>query len=131
MVEGGKVYSATINQANLNANNNKFYIIQILINEATGSIWIWNRWGRVGVQGQNALKGPFDKKKPFQTLTQSTTIRLWKAITERLKSNMMMGRGKSSVSSKKQRSEKVGEIPALQRLMGLIFDVNVTNNTME
>ncbi len=76
MVEGGKVYSATINQANLNANNNKFYIIQILINEATGSIWIWNRWGRVGVQGQNALKGPFDKKKPFQTLTQSTTIRL-------------------------------------------------------
>jgi poly [ADP-ribose] polymerase len=63
MVEGGKVYSATLNQANLDANNNKFYIIQILINEATGAIWVWNRWGRVGVPGQNALKGPFDKNK--------------------------------------------------------------------
>jgi poly [ADP-ribose] polymerase len=61
LVEGGKVYSATLNQANLDANNNKFYIIQVLVHETTGAITIWNRWGRVGVPGQNAMKGPFPK----------------------------------------------------------------------
>jgi len=59
--EGGKVYSATLNQSNLDANNNKFYIIQILQDEKTGAISVWNRWGRVGVPGQNALKGPLPK----------------------------------------------------------------------
>lgn len=53
-----KTYSATLNQSNLDANNNKFYIIQILQNEQTGQLFVWNRWGRVGVPGQNALKGP-------------------------------------------------------------------------
>ena len=27
----------------------------------TGSYYVWNRWGRVGEPGQNALKGPFSK----------------------------------------------------------------------
>jgi poly [ADP-ribose] polymerase len=31
LVDGGKVYSATLNQSNLDANNNKFYIIQVLV----------------------------------------------------------------------------------------------------
>lgn len=61
LVDAGKVYSATLNQSNLDANNNKFYIIQILVHEATGNILVWNRWGRVGVPGQNALKGPMPK----------------------------------------------------------------------
>lgn len=59
--DGGKTYSATLNQSNLDHNNNKFYIIQILQNESNGQIFVWNRWGRVGVPGQNALKGPFPK----------------------------------------------------------------------
>jgi poly [ADP-ribose] polymerase len=60
--EAGKIYSATLNQANLDQNNNKFYIIQVLQNEASGDIFIWNRWGRVGVPGQNALKGAMPKE---------------------------------------------------------------------
>lgn len=59
--DGGKVYSATLNQSNLDANNNKFYIIQILVNETSGAFHVWNRWGRVGVPGQNAFKGPYPK----------------------------------------------------------------------
>ena len=51
LVDGGKVYSATLNQANLDANNNKFYIMQVLVNETTGAITVWNRWGRVGAPG--------------------------------------------------------------------------------
>jgi len=32
LIDGGKVYSATLNQSNLDHNNNKFYIIQVLVN---------------------------------------------------------------------------------------------------
>ena len=59
--DGGKSYSATLNQSNLDANNNKFYIIQVLQNESTNNIHFWTRWGRVGVPGQNALMGPMPK----------------------------------------------------------------------
>jgi poly [ADP-ribose] polymerase 2/3/4 len=59
--ENGKTYSATLNQSNLDQNNNKFYIVQILQNETLGNFFIWNRWGRVGVPGMNALKGPMTK----------------------------------------------------------------------
>ena len=56
MIDGGKTYSATLNQSNLDRNNNKFYIIQVLVNETSGMISVWNRWGRVGVPGQNVMK---------------------------------------------------------------------------
>ena len=56
-----KSYSATLNQANMDRNNNKFYIVQVLMNEKTNQITVWNRWGRVGVPGQNCMKGPFSK----------------------------------------------------------------------
>lgn len=59
--DANKSYSATLNQANLDHNNNKFYIVQILMHEATANLFVWNRWGRVGVPGQNALKGPMPK----------------------------------------------------------------------
>ena len=61
LVDGGKVYSATLNQSNLDANNNKFYILQVLVNEITGAFHFYSRWGRVGVVGQDAFKGPYPK----------------------------------------------------------------------
>jgi len=50
-------YNAMLNQTNIGANNNKFYVIQLL--EKGGKYYVWNRWGRVGETGQSALKGPF------------------------------------------------------------------------
>jgi poly [ADP-ribose] polymerase len=76
--DAGKNYSATLNQANLDQNNNKFYIIQVLLNETTGNIHVWNRWGRVGVPGQNALKGPMTKEqclKEFNTKLHEKTVK--------------------------------------------------------
>jgi poly [ADP-ribose] polymerase len=50
-----KIYAATLNQSNIEANNNKFYIIQLLQNEnSTNEFVLFTRWGRVGVQGQSA-----------------------------------------------------------------------------
>eukprot|EP00002_Diphylleia_rotans_P014061 TRINITY_DN2735_c0_g3_i1.p1 TRINITY_DN2735_c0_g3~~TRINITY_DN2735_c0_g3_i1.p1 ORF type:complete len:485 (-),score=120.58 TRINITY_DN2735_c0_g3_i1:429-1883(-) len=50
---GGEVYEdfdCMLNQANIQQNNNKFYVIQII---QTGSNYVcWTRWGRVGESGQ-------------------------------------------------------------------------------
>jgi poly [ADP-ribose] polymerase len=46
-----------LNQTNIGQNNNKYYVIQLL-KDTGGSYYVWNRWGRVGEKGQNALK-PF------------------------------------------------------------------------
>lgn len=46
-------YAVKLNQTHIDANNNKFYIIQVL--EGKGAFWTWNRWGRVGDPGQNKL----------------------------------------------------------------------------
>ena len=38
-------YDCMLNQTNIGANNNKFYIIQLF--NCAGSYFVWNRWGRV------------------------------------------------------------------------------------
>jgi len=52
----GLAWDATLNQSNSNANNNKFYKIQLLV-EGKDSYRCWTRWGRVGEIGQSAMLG--------------------------------------------------------------------------
>ncbi|XP_076202335.1 protein mono-ADP-ribosyltransferase PARP3 isoform X2 [Aptenodytes patagonicus] len=49
-------YDCTLNQTNIGANNNKFYIIQLL--EHDGAYSVWSHWGRVvdGVDGDKVRK---------------------------------------------------------------------------
>jgi poly [ADP-ribose] polymerase len=59
VTENGITYAATLNQSNVSANNNKFYILQVLQTTSTPpQYYFWSRWGRVGVDGQNSREGP-------------------------------------------------------------------------
>ncbi|XP_065660211.1 protein mono-ADP-ribosyltransferase PARP3 isoform X2 [Hydra vulgaris] len=51
-------YDCMLNQTNVGHNNNKFYVIQLICSGA--GYYVWNRWGRVGEAGANAIKGPFN-----------------------------------------------------------------------
>ena len=44
-----------LNQTNIGQNNNKFYVIQLLLSSSSRHS-VWTRWGRVGESGQNAHK---------------------------------------------------------------------------
>jgi poly [ADP-ribose] polymerase len=78
---GAKVhedYDCMLNQTNIGANNNKFYVIQLL--EKGGKYYAWTRWGRVGEEGQNALLGPSDlgkALKAFQAKFKDKTKNAW------------------------------------------------------
>eukprot|EP01062_Namystynia_karyoxenos_P030512 TRINITY_DN2278_c0_g4_i1.p1 TRINITY_DN2278_c0_g4~~TRINITY_DN2278_c0_g4_i1.p1 ORF type:complete len:590 (+),score=213.39 TRINITY_DN2278_c0_g4_i1:67-1770(+) len=77
--EPGCVWQCTLNQTNLDTNNNKFYIIQLIESDAGDKWWTWNRWGRVGAVGSSkvqefrslaAAKADFCKKFRDKTLNE-------------------------------------------------------------
>uniref|UniRef100_A0A915LM35 Poly [ADP-ribose] polymerase n=1 Tax=Meloidogyne javanica TaxID=6303 RepID=A0A915LM35_MELJA len=51
----GIIFNAMLNQTNIQNNNNKFYLIQLLENRLGGDYCVWLRWGRVGMKGQSDL----------------------------------------------------------------------------
>ncbi|KAL2097172.1 hypothetical protein ACEWY4_006379 [Coilia grayii] len=53
--EGNDVYDVMLNQTNLQFNNNKYYLIQLLQDDNAKAYSVWMRWGRVGKVGQNSL----------------------------------------------------------------------------
>ncbi|XP_010622898.1 poly [ADP-ribose] polymerase 2 [Fukomys damarensis] len=53
--EGDDVYDVMLNQTNLQFNNNKYYLIQLLEDDARRNFSVWMRWGRVGKVGQHSL----------------------------------------------------------------------------
>lgn len=73
-------FDAMLNQTNIGHNNNKYYIIQVL-KDRLGRFFAWNRWGRVGEPGQNALKGPFGSAdnaiKDFEKKFSDKTKNKW------------------------------------------------------
>lgn len=71
-------WDAMLNQTNIGANNNKFYVIQLL--EQAGKYFTWTRWGRVGEPGQNALLGNGtldDARKCFESKFRDKTGNGW------------------------------------------------------
>lgn len=53
--EGNNVYDVMLNQTNVQFNNNKYYLIQLLQDDDAKVYSVWMRWGRVGKVGQNSL----------------------------------------------------------------------------
>lgn len=87
--EDEMAYDVLLNQTNLQHNNNKYYVIQLLEDNSLPCYFTWFRWGRVGKPGQHKLesfgdnlemaKGSFQKKfldktgntwGPLQTFTK-------------------------------------------------------------
>jgi poly [ADP-ribose] polymerase 2/3/4 len=54
-VRFGKTYSKILNQASVEENTNKFYILQMLEDIDSHDIFVYFRWGRIGVRGQDSL----------------------------------------------------------------------------
>ncbi|XP_026346319.1 poly [ADP-ribose] polymerase 2 [Ursus arctos] len=79
--EGNDVYDVMLNQTNLQFNNNKYYLIQLLEDDAQRDFSVWMRWGRVGKMGQHSLvacSGDLNKAKEiFQKKFLDKTKNNW------------------------------------------------------
>ena len=75
----GQYFACTLNKSDLNKNNNKYEIIQLLEHDTNGSIVLFLRWGRVGftlgtsIKPVNSISGPklFMKKYKDKTINHS------------------------------------------------------------
>ncbi|CAF1084703.1 unnamed protein product [Adineta steineri] len=72
-------YDAMLNQTNIGANNNKFYVIQVL--KQGSNFYAWTRWGRVGENGTSQMFGPFTSAdgaiKQFNSKFKDKTKNSW------------------------------------------------------
>ncbi|XP_030044961.1 poly [ADP-ribose] polymerase 2, partial [Microcaecilia unicolor] len=79
--EGDDIYDVMLNQTNLQFNNNKYYLIQLLEDDLQRSFNVWMRWGRVGKVGQKSLVpcgGDLEKAKEiFQKKFFDKTKNSW------------------------------------------------------
>ncbi|KAH7165698.1 poly polymerase catalytic domain-containing protein [Dactylonectria macrodidyma] len=55
--DSGLIYDASLNQSNSSNNNNKFYRIQVLVEDKSQTFKAWTRWGRVGEPGTGVALG--------------------------------------------------------------------------
>ena len=75
----GKYFTCTLNKCDLNKNNNKYEIVQLLEHDTNGSLVLFLRWGRVGymrgtsTKPVNSITGPkeFMKKYKDKTINHS------------------------------------------------------------
>ncbi|XP_030067246.1 poly [ADP-ribose] polymerase 2 isoform X2 [Microcaecilia unicolor] len=91
--EGDDIYDVMLNQTNLQFNNNKYYLIQLLEDDLQRSFNVWMRWGRVGKVGQKSLVpcgGDLEKAKEiFQKKFFDKTKNSW---TERERFEKVTGK---------------------------------------
>ncbi|CAH8629513.1 unnamed protein product [Schistosoma curassoni] len=141
--EGDDIYDAMLNQTNVQNNNNKYYIIQLLKDESINNYSVWFRWGRVGKSGQNKLenfggnlqaaKSCFEKKFLDKTLNQWGERRNF--IKHNGKYDMVeidYGVQDENATAKKKKVKEVkSRLPvAVQVLMKLICDFSNMEQVM-
>uniref|UniRef100_A0A516AGD1 Poly [ADP-ribose] polymerase n=1 Tax=Lingulaulax polyedra TaxID=160621 RepID=A0A516AGD1_LINPO len=141
--QDGEVWDCMLNQTNVGANNNKFYVIQLLEKDSGGGFLVWNRWGRVGAAGQTQEQACHDvgsAKSTFQAKFQSKTKNHWqnrkdfKAVTGHYTYiEVDYGTAGAAASQPSQDAKDVPPSklpPTVQRLMSLICDTNMMKQAM-
>lgn len=135
--DAAKVWTATLNQTSLTKNANKYYIIQLLQDDNNaGKYWVWNRWGRVGYAGQNALKGPFTDlnraKNEYESKLRDKTKGGYVELD--IVYDEPDAEVKPAAPAPKAKGKAKPPAPALdsriQGLIRLIFDLNMINKAL-
>jgi len=124
------IYAATLNQCNIDNNNNKFYILQILVNENNPTdLVFYTRWGRVGVTGQKSE----EKVKSIEAAIKDYNKKLndkkktYTVVEMNYEENATAEEPKPA--NKDQPESKLH--PAVQDLIRLIFDMKMMANQMK
>jgi poly [ADP-ribose] polymerase len=147
-------YDCILNQTNIGANNNKFYVIQLLTKD--GKFYAWTRWGRVGETGQSALVGPTDLPKAlkaFQSKFKDKTSNVWEeratfkpasgrytlievdrsadaAKAEEIEAKLKGIDAQAAKLATKKKIKPSALHPRLEHFMGLIFDHDMFKGAM-
>ena len=131
----GVTYAATLNQSNVQANNNKFYILQILESDSSPKQWwFFTRWGRVGVPGQQAAIPCGTSVQAVREYNRKRNDKLkggYREIVMNYDADEKEEE-KKPVKTKSKVEEVSSNLPdRVQDLVRLIFDMKMMNNQMK
>jgi predicted DNA-binding WGR domain protein len=112
-------YATVLNQTNITDNNNKFYIIQLLVDN-DDKYYVWTRWGRVGENGQNNIDEFDDVKKDaieeYKKKFKTKTGNKWEKISsfEFKTGKYTLVEIESTEDTYTDKSEPIGKLSAAQ-----------------
>ncbi|CAO3563148.1 unnamed protein product [Mortierella alpina] len=150
-VDDEVAWNARLNQTNINANNNKFYLIQLL-SSTTGQYAVFSHWGRVGAGGQSATDMYADlasAQRGFEKKYKDKTKNNWadrdNFVKQAGKYHLLppddgdsddedTDEAKVKVKEEKKQEQPVPEstLPSkVQDLMSLIFNTSMMNRQMK
>ncbi|EXJ83756.1 hypothetical protein A1O1_07382 [Capronia coronata CBS 617.96] len=150
--ENGTPYDATLSKSDSTVNNNKFYRMQLLHHLDSDDYFSWCRWGRVGDTGLSKMFGNGTLQsaiREFQKKFREKSGNTWAKRDvspspdkytyiefnyedsdneEKPRTQQSTPRKERGIDEQSQTVSKLA--PAVQRLMSLIFDIQLFNNTM-
>lgn len=131
-IKGNKIYDAKLNQSNVNANNNKFYVIQLLQHKTNkGQFFVYNRWGRVGVTGQDKFMGPMGEDsaiKEYEKKLREKSVKGDYRVLEMDYSKDTTAEAAQAMATGLKSSKLKKPVADL---VSLIFDTTMANKQME
>ncbi|CAJ2507129.1 Uu.00g083150.m01.CDS01 [Anthostomella pinea] len=154
--EGGNVYvhidddetiwDASLNLSNVSGNNNKFYMVQLLVDDKSDTYYVHTRWGRVGELGQvktmsfediDEAKVEYNKKFKGKTGLEwenrgdEPKPKKYTYVERAYEDEDDAENDESDDGSDSCSTAKSGLDIATQRLMELIFNENHFNSVLE
>ncbi len=137
----GEYFSCTLNKSNLERNNNKFYILQLLQSDIDNSYNLFIKWGRVGVKGKYKLEKcslEYGKKK-FMLKYKDKTGRNYKEIKIDYSNDENENEKTKLESNKKKENKENKSTEELHKILSdkvielieLIYDKNILNHQMK
>ena len=137
----GEYFSCTLNKSNLERNNNKFYILQLLQSDIDNSYNLFIKWGRVGVKGKYKLEKcslEYEKKK-FMLKYKDKTGRNYKEIKIDYSNDENDNEKTKLESNKKKENKENKSTEELHKILSdkvielieLIYDKNILNHQMK
>ncbi|KAM7536273.1 hypothetical protein Aperf_G00000083460 [Anoplocephala perfoliata] len=145
--QGDEIYNFMLNQTNLQHNNNKYYLGQVLEDDNGGNFSVWFRWGRVGKTAQTSLRSYGSKQQAIQEFEKkfrSKTGNFWRARSNFTKRPGLYDLIEQDFGAPQEEEEEAGEEskdeekavpksclpPEVLSLILLISDIGVMEHQM-
>ena len=140
---GDSLYQCTLHQTNIvGANNNKFYVIQLLEKDTKGGFVLFTKWGRDGTPGSTQLKPMSTQSQGIQAFCaqfKSKTSNRWEDRDDFVKHSgkyqlmdMDLGGNDDDVPAKKPKGDVESKLDTrLLEAMKLIADKTTMTKTMK
>jgi len=128
----GKFFDATLNCSDLGQNNNKFYIIQVIAKDSNpNQCYLWNRWGRIGVVGQNAFSAALSQDQAVNLFMSKYRSKTSSKYTQIEIDYSNKDEEKKVTKKEEKKTVKESKLPQkVQDFINLIYNLNMMKNSM-